>query len=197
MAASSICRLYRCSGCYGERVASRSRPIQIVAYDPGWQTLFEAERGSLERVFHGEPAVVEHVGSTSVPGLGAKPIVDIMLGVERLSDVEARIPQIEQLGYGYVPEYEDQLPERRYFRRPRTPPRLFHLHAVEQSSDFWKRHLLFRDYLRVHPEVARKYYELKCTLAERHRFDPVDSYTEAKSDFIESVIDSARLVRRI
>ena len=197
IAASAIATLYRCAACYGWRVASRGQPIQIVRYDPGWPALFEEERRSLERVFRGVPVVIEHVGSTSVPGLGGKPIVDIMLGPERLRDVEDRIRQIEQLGYGYVPEYEDHLPERRYFRKPRTPPRRFHLHAVERTSDFWERHLLFRDYLRVHPDVARKYYELKRELAERHRFDQIDSYTEAKSDFIEAALDRARRVRRL
>ncbi len=172
-------------------MASHGHSIQIARYDPRWPVLFEEERRSLERVFCDVPVVIEHVGSTAVPGLGAKPIVDMMLGVERLADVEARIRQIEQLGYGYVPEYEDHMPERRYFRRPRTPPQRFHLHTVERTSDFWEHHLLFRDYLRLHSDVARKYYELKCELAERHRFDEIDSYTEAKTDFIEAAIDRA------
>ena len=166
--------------------------IRVVQYDPAWPESFATERPALQAVFEPLSVVIEHVGSTSVPGLGAKPVIDVMVGVERLREVEPRVPALEALGYEYVPEYEAQLPERRYFRKPRIRPRTHHLHIVERGSTFWARHLLFRDYLRRHAEVADDYYQLKCQLAARLGGDGV-AYTEAKSQFIEAAMARARV----
>lgn len=146
------------------------------------------ERGLLARIFTGTDVSIEHVGSTAVPGLGAKPIIDIMLGVSALPEVESRIAQLEWRGYEYVPEYEAQLPERRYFVKPPTRPRSFHLHCVVRGSDFWRSHIEFRDYVREHPETAAAYLELKQDLAARYRTDRV-AYTEGKSAFINSILE--------
>ena len=166
--------------------------IRVVPYDPTWPELFAAEHPALKAVFQPLSGVIEHIGSTSVPGLGAKPVIDIMVGVERLGDVEPRVPTLEGLGYEYVPEYEAQLPERRYFRKPRIRPRTHHVHIVERGSTFWTRHLLFRDYLRRHPDVADDYYRLKRQLAARLGGDGV-AYTEAKSQFIAAAMARARV----
>jgi GrpB-like predicted nucleotidyltransferase (UPF0157 family) len=136
-------------------------------------------------------ASIEHVGSTAVPGLGAKPVIDIMLGVSALLEVEARIAQLGSRGYEYVPEHEAQLPARRYFVKPPTRPRTFHLHCVVRGSDFWQSHLEFRDFLREHPEMAAAYLELKQELAARFRTDRV-AYTDGKSAFISSILEKPR-----
>ena len=162
--------------------------VMVVAYDPGWPLRFERERAELSAVFAGAEATIEHIGSTAVPGLGAKPIIDIMLGVPRLIDVEGRIAALETLGYEYVQKYENQLPDRRYFRKPRLGPRACHLHCVVRGSAFWVRHLAFRDYLRAHPDAAAAYYELKRELAVRCG---KEEYTDAKSPFIEGILASA------
>ena len=162
--------------------------VTIVPYDPEWPLMFEGERAALAEVFHGTGAEIEHVGSTAVPGLGAKPVIDVMVGVSRLADVEEKAKLLESAGYQYVPEYEAALPERRYFRKPPSRPRVYHLHCVVKGSDFWKRHLQFRDYLRIHPTVAAEYYKLKCELASRCS---KAAYTEAKSSFVEGVLASA------
>lgn len=146
------------------------------------------ERELLGRIFSDTDFSIEHVGSTAVPGLGAKPIIDIMLGASALPEVEARIGQLASRGYEYVPEREAQLPERRYFVKPRTRPRTFHLHCVVRGSDFWESHLEFRDFLREHPETAAAYLELKQELAARCRTDRV-AYTEGKSAFINSILE--------
>lgn len=166
--------------------------IVIAPYDDRWPELFAAERSLLIDLFRPIPVRIEHIGSTSVPGLGAKPIVDIMLGADRLSEVERRIPSIVAQGYQYMPEFEAALPERRFFVKPQARPRAFHLHAVEQSSKFWERHLLFRDHLREHPETAAEYFALKVDLAAQFG-DDRDGYTNAKTDFIEGVIRKARV----
>ena len=142
----------------------------------------------LAAVFVGADVAIEHVGSTAVPNLGSKPVIDVMVGVRTLDEVEVRIPQLESAGYEYVPEYEKQLPERRYFRKPRFGAREFHVHCVVKGSVFWIRHLAFRDYLRAHPETASAYYDLKRDLAARLT---KEQYTDAKSSFIEGVLAAA------
>jgi GrpB-like predicted nucleotidyltransferase (UPF0157 family) len=159
--------------------------VILVPYNPDWPRRFEEERHTLAGVFAGTEASIEHIGSTAVPGLGSKPVIDVMVGVGALTDVEARIPALEATGYEYVQKHEQQLPERRYFGKPRQRPREFHLHCVVKGSDFWIKHLAFRDYLRAHPDVAAAYYELKRDLATRLT---KEEYTEAKSPFIQSVL---------
>lgn len=163
-------------------------PIVVVPYDPAWPHRFEPERAALASIFPPPLASIEHIGSTAVPGLGAKSVIDIMLGVGELSLVDERITKIEDLGYEYVPEYEEKLPGRRYFRKPRVRPRSHHLHAVPRGGEFWSRHLRFRDILRGNPDVAREYFALKRRLARRHGDDRI-AYTEAKSQFIDGCLE--------
>jgi len=160
--------------------------------------MFESEKARILGVIRKKIVAIEHVGSTAVPGLGAKPIIDIMVGVRRLSKAQDCIGPLETIGYEYVPEYEVSIPERRYFRRGSSnmPNKHFHLHMVEYNGDFWKRHLLFRDYLRAHPHAARKYHKLKKELAAKYRLNR-DAYTEAKTLFIESVISKASGTNRM
>jgi GrpB-like predicted nucleotidyltransferase (UPF0157 family) len=162
--------------------------VTIVAYDPDWPRRFEEERATLAVVFAQSDVTIEHMGSTAVPGLGAKPVIDIMVGVSRLAEAEGRIAALEAAGYEYVRKYETQLPERRYFRKPRLGPRAYHLHCVIKGGDLWIRHLAFRDYLRAHPETAAAYYELKRELAMRCS---KEDYSDGKSAFIKGILASA------
>lgn len=162
----------------------------IVSWRAEWAERFAEQRDLLLALFAPGEAVVEHVGSTSVPGLAAKPIVDLMLGVPRLADVEARIPALEEAGWEYVPEHEAVLPDRRFFARPVTRPRTHHLHAVELASAFWRDHLAFRDYLRAHPGEAAAYAALKRELAARFGRDR-EGYTEAKTSFVREALARA------
>ena len=162
-----------------------TEPVVVAAYDPAWPALFESERALLA-VALGPSARIEHVGSTSVPRLDSKPVIDILVGMSRLSAIEARIPALEALSYEYVPEFEDVMPERRYLRKARAGHRTHQIHAVETGGAFWLRHLAFRDHLRAHPEAAREYAALKHVLAECHR-DDREAYTEAKGPFIRRV----------
>ena len=166
----------------------KSERVTIVAYNPEWPDCFERERATLATIFEGGHGAIEHIGSTSVPGLGAKPVIDIMVGAPKLADVEIRIAALESIGYEYVREFEAQLPARRYFRKSRLGTSQFHLHCVVIRSEFWISHLAFRDYLRAHSETAAEYYELKKDLANRVK---KAEYTEAKSPFIQSVLSRA------
>jgi GrpB-like predicted nucleotidyltransferase (UPF0157 family) len=169
-----------------------SEPVVIVDYDPAWPKKFLDERILLEGVFP-KTAVIEHIGSTAVPRLAAKPIIDIMVGVSRLDEAEARVPDLALLGYEYVPEYEALLPERRYFRKPRHGLREVHLHCVLPGSDFWIRHLAFRDYLRANPDAATAYVTLKKELAAASGNDR-DAYTDGKGPFIREILRKAGIV---
>jgi len=123
-------------------------PVVIEQYDPKWPQQFELEKALLDGIISAVNASIEHVGSTAIPNMGAKPIIDIMIGVPRLTEIESRIPNLEKIGYRYVQRYEAELPERRYFRKPFTGPSTHHLHCVCRDTAFWNRHVLFRDYLR-------------------------------------------------
>ena len=167
-------------------------PVKVVDYDQNWPLLFEGEKARILSVIAKKVVAVEHIGSTAVPDLGAKPIIDIMVGICHLSDAQDCIEPLEAIGYEYAPEYENSIPERRYFRKgpSNVPNKHYHLHMVEYSGDFWRRHLLFRDYLRAHPHVAKEYYRLKKELAAKYRSDR-EAYTEAKTLFIESIVAKA------
>jgi GrpB-like predicted nucleotidyltransferase (UPF0157 family) len=183
------------------------KPIVIADYDPTWPARFEAECDRIVAACGPDVFVaIEHVGSTAVPGLPAKPIIDMMPGVRSLADVTpGRVRRLEGIGWEYVPEYErddprwgDGMPDRRYFRKDERGERAFHMHLVEAGSEFWTTHLLFRDWLRAHPEDMRAYAEVKRCIAREYNTLPEGSrnvnldYTENKSDFIASVMAKAR-----
>ncbi len=166
--------------------------VMIVDYDPQWPILYQEEKGRILEAIGHVIVAIEHVGSTAVPGLGAKPTIDIMVAVSRLADAERCIEPLQGMGYEYEPELEVSMPQRRYFDKGPAEARI-HLHMVELASEFWQRHLLFRDFLRDHPEVAREYEQLKRELAAEYGSDR-DGYTEAKTSFIRSVEARARRV---
>lgn len=165
-------------------------PVEIVPYDPQWPALFEQEKAALLAAIGSYVCCIEHIGSTAVPGLDAKPVIDILIGVRYLGDAPAFIPPLEALGYDYIPRHEAVLPERRYLHRIVDGKHTHHLHIVEPESEFFRTHLLFRDYLRNHPEDARCYAELKYRLAEEFRNDR-ESYTSGKSALIEKIMQKA------
>ena len=165
-------------------------PVEIVAYSLDWPRRFGAERDALARLFPPDVFSIDHVGSTAVPGLGAKPIVDILIGAPTLAEIEARIPALEMLGYRYAPQHEAALPERRYFAKPARHPRLYHVHAVRADSRFHREHLAFRDALRADAALAVEYLTLKRALAARHGRDR-EGYTDGKAAFIRAAVDRA------
>ena len=173
-----------------------SRPVRIVDYDPHWPMLYEEEKRRILEVIGHIVVRIEHIGSTAVPGLGAEPTIDIMVAVDHLKDAERCIEPLQRIGYEYQPKHEVSMPERRFFRKGEPPKgQHYHFHMVELTSDFWERHLLFRDYLRTHPEVSEEYYELKKRLANEYGSDH-EGYTESKTSFIESVVAKAKSERK-
>lgn len=169
-------------------------PVVVVDYDPRWPRRFEEEKARILAAIGRYAVAIEHFGSTAVPGLAAKPIIDVLVGVRKLEEAKPCIEPLEAIGYEYVPEYEAEIPDRRYFRKPRTPPRTHHLGIVAFGGAFWQRHLLFRDYLRAHPDIAKQYAELKWAIAAKYGEDRV-AYTNAKTEFIRAIEARARAAR--
>ena len=163
--------------------------VEIAEYDHAWPGAYERERAAILAALGDLVFAIEHVGSTSVPGLAAKPIVDIMIGLRTMANGERCVEPLERLGYEY--KGEAGIPGRLYFRKLIDGLRTHHIHLVEHGCDFWKRHLLFRDYLRRHPQEVRQYQELKARLAAQYGDDRI-GYTEAKTEFIESALTKAR-----
>jgi GrpB-like predicted nucleotidyltransferase (UPF0157 family) len=162
-------------------VSGSSDLVEVVEHDPTWAARFEAERPQLAEIFDGQAVAIEHIGSTSVPGLCAKPIVDILVGLRELKLTDAEIDAMERLGYEYLGEFG--LPGRLYFRK--GEPRTHHVHVVAHGGEHWDRHLAFRDTLRSNPDERRRYDELKRRLAaEGH---PREVYSELKTPFIREV----------
>ena len=151
-----------------------------------WHRLFAEEETQLRDAIGAQVVAIEHVGSTAVCGLSAKPVIDIAVAVREIADAGKCVRQLE--GIGYQARGERGIPGRQYFTK--GDPRTHHLHMVESGGDLWRSHLLFRDYLRQHPEVAQEYENLKTELARKHT-ENREAYTEGKAAFIEGVLKAA------
>jgi GrpB-like predicted nucleotidyltransferase (UPF0157 family)/ubiquinone/menaquinone biosynthesis C-methylase UbiE len=164
--------------------------IEIQSYDPNWAREFEAERARILSALGDIVARIDHVGSTSVPGLAAKPVIDIQISVAGLHPLDPYRTQLEGLGYRHRPHADDAFCP--YFYRPAEKPHTHHIHVVEAGGAEERRTLAFRDYLRAHPAAAREYEALKRRLAEQ--FSDAGSHEEyatAKGTFVERMIDAA------
>jgi GrpB-like predicted nucleotidyltransferase (UPF0157 family) len=163
-------------------------PILIVQYDAAWLGLFDKERAILENLLAQWLVVpIEHVGSTAVPGLAAKPVIDIMAGVKSRDESRPSIPTLATIGYVYFPYQPEQ---KHWFCKPSAALRTHHLHLVPLGSRHWNERLVFRDYLRRNLAAAKEYAELKQELAKQYEFDR-EGYTEAKGPFIQRILELA------
>ena len=159
--------------------------VELVEHDPTWAELFEQERKVLAEVFEGHAVGIEHIGSTSVPELCAKPIVDVLVGLRELTLSDEQVAAMEELGYEYLGEHG--LPGRLFFRKH---PRTHHVHVVQHGGEHWDRQLTFRDALRSDAEERQRYDAFKRKLAaEGHQREV---YTELKTPFIREVEARAR-----
>ena len=166
--------------------------IVVRDYDPKWAGMFEEERGRVSGALGPVVTAIEHVGSTSVPGLAAKPIIDLLVGVRDLAEARAACPDpLRALGYTYVPEYEAWLPGELFFRKGVPGPWTHHVHVMEPGNPRWQDFVLFRDYLVGHPDVAGAYASLKRALATVFG-DDIAGFRHAKAPFVQAVIARAR-----
>ena len=159
-------------------------PVVIADYDPAWPDQFEELRTRAARALGDLALAIEHVGSTAVPGCAAKPVIDLDVVVRSADDIPEAIRCLGSLGYGH--EGDLSTPGRHAFTYPEGEPR-HHLYVVVEGSAAHRAHIRLRDHLRLHPEDAHAYAELKRALAAHYRSDWA-GYTEAKSDFIERLL---------
>lgn len=170
--------------------------VRLVPYNPIWPVLFEREKQHLLACLPGELINrIEHFGSTAVPGLAAKPIIDILVEVTSLEETKKRIaPILESQGYDYFwrPTWGDDTPPfyAWFIKRDPGGNRTHHIHMVEHHFEHWER-LLFRDYLIEHPDVAKEYQNLKNRLYNAHPHDRI-VYTKGKTEFILGVTAMAK-----
>jgi GrpB-like predicted nucleotidyltransferase (UPF0157 family) len=168
---------------------TRGQRIELVSYDPAWPSAFGAEASRLRAALKAVALRIDHNGSTAIPGLAAKPIIDIQISVAALQPLSAYSPVLESLGYTHVPHPDDEFSP--FFHRPHEWPHTHHVHIVEGGGREERRTLAFRDYLREHRDVARAYEELKRTIAARTigvDQGSQEQYAMAKTDFIERVV---------
>ena len=163
------------------------RNVRVRPWAEDYQVLFGEEAMLLREVLGEEAMGIFHIGSTSVPGLKSKPIIDILIAVRDISRVDGFKREMEEVGYAALGE--NGIPGRRYFQKG-VDDHSHHVHMFESGNPEIERHIAFRDYLRAHPQVAEKYGTLKAGLAEKHPYD-IDSYQSGKGAMIFEIQEEA------
>jgi GrpB-like predicted nucleotidyltransferase (UPF0157 family) len=163
--------------------------VDLNEYNSEWENHFDYERKKIIETIGDKIAGIEHIGSTSIRGLKAKPIIDIMVGVENFSKISSIVSPLNSIDFEYVPKPE--LTDRRFFRKGSWGQGTCHLHICEIHSTEWVEKLLFRDYLKNHPKVAKEYDLLKSELAMKYKYDR-PAYTQQKEPFIKKIIEKAK-----
>ncbi|MCR8630454.1 GrpB family protein [Paenibacillus radicis (ex Xue et al. 2023)] len=164
--------------------------VVVCEYNPEWVTEYNVEKVKIVQLLKDLIQGIEHIGSTAIPGLAAKPVIDMMVGINNLQDLtKLHYEQLKTIGYEFVDH--PHFPERRFFRKGQWRAGTHHLHIYEHKADNWNSNLLFRDYLINHPDLLREYNVLKKELELVYKNDRA-AYTKAKAPFIESVIRKAK-----
>lgn len=164
--------------------------VELSEYDPEWPSMFELEKKFLMDVIDKWLCgTVEHIGSTSVPGMVAKPVVDIMFGVGSLEESKSAIDLLVRSGYEYFPYKEDVM---HWFCKPSDAFRTHHLHLVPYQSQLWNERIKFRNLLLSNQKIAKQYSDLKQELAARYRGER-EVYTQKKGPFIQRVLENESL----
>jgi GrpB-like predicted nucleotidyltransferase (UPF0157 family) len=158
--------------------------IRIVEYDPTWPVRADEEMRRLERALGSVAVRVEHIGSTAVPGLAAKPILDLQVSVASLEPRARYVEPLERLGYLFAPNPDS--PDRHFFGKPPERPRSHHVHVCEAGGEPERRHLAVRDFLRAHDDEAARYAALKREIAERAPQDRL-AYMAGKERYVRDL----------
>lgn len=165
-------------------------PVTLSESNPEWVEKFDEVKHELTTVVGSLVNSIEHIGSTSIPDLPAKPEIDVLIGVEHLADAEKCISPLQSIDYLYYPRFEEFVPNRRYFRKSEGSTPLVHVHVYESASREYVEHILFRDYLREHPEAVSEYEGIKKRLLIVSQGDR-KMYQAGKKDFFEDIIQRA------
>ncbi|MCG2689896.1 GrpB family protein [Candidatus Parcubacteria bacterium] len=171
-------------------IGLQRKKVELSFYNPAWKKLYQEEAKILRSVIGQYILDIQHVGSTSIPGAKAKPIIDIAIGVENLKNAEKCIKPLTNLGYEY--KHNAGVRGRRFFAKGSEKNRTYYIHIVKLNSRQWKNCILFRDYLKKHKPALKEYNELKEELAKRYKNDR-PAYTTQKDSFIKGIIKKADL----
>lgn len=158
--------------------------VEIVPPNPAWPDAFQSESRRVALALGNNVTTIHHIGSTAIPGIYAKPVIDMLVEVRDLTQVDANESAMIALGYEALGEFGI----RRYFRKDNTDGvRTHHAHIFEHSSPEVARHLAFRDYMIAHPEVAQQYGDLKRQLADQLNRDDIEGYMDGKDEFVKTM----------
>jgi GrpB-like predicted nucleotidyltransferase (UPF0157 family) len=169
--------------------AAIAEPVELSPHDPAWVEIFLAERQRLLSALPGTFLAIQHIGSTAVRGLAAKPVVDLLAGVNSMATARSLGAALCCIGYATSEAFNASLADRQWFMRWADGRRSHHLHVVVHGSPAWQERIAFRDALRDDPALAERYVALKQALAAAHREDR-EGYTAAKTDFIRAVLEA-------
>lgn len=163
--------------------------VKLRKYDSEWKNLYEKESRLITTRISDYIENIQHIGSTAIPGVVAKPIIDILLAINSIANIEKIKDPLDSIGFIY--RGEQGIPDRHLFVKGGKDFRTHHLHVVEKSHYEWSKHILFRDYLLKYPKEVEAYSNLKQELLRKYEFDR-EKYTDGKSDFISEILEKAR-----
>lgn len=165
------------------------RRVGIASYNPNWKEMFKEESEKIRNVLGDIIIDTHHIGSTAIPGIKAKPVIDILVETKNIEAVDRYNSKMKELGYEAMGEY--RIPKRRFFRKGGNN-RTHHIHIFQVGNEEIERHINFKEYLIAHPKKAREYSKLKEKLVNKHSYD-VENYINGKSDFIKEIDRKAKL----
>jgi GrpB-like predicted nucleotidyltransferase (UPF0157 family) len=160
------------------------RRVEVVTYNPEWPQMYDEESHKISSLLSSEIVSIHHIGSTAIPGIFAKPVIDILVVVEDIDKIDNYNPQMASTGY--IPRGEYGIPGRRFFIKPSQDFRSHHVHIYQTGNPEIEPHFKFRDYMLAHPDDARIYSELKKDLAFKYTYD-IDAYVDGKKEYIEGI----------
>lgn len=163
--------------------------VSLAPYNPKWVDLYKREEKELKTILGGK-VYVEHIGSTAIPGISAKPLVDVMVGIPLMRDIKKYIQKLEASGYHYRPNF-GRIDQHVVLAKGNEHSRTHYIHVLRYNGKLWKDRLVFRDYLRTHPSLVKQYASLKERLAKQFANDRA-MYTDRKGEFIRNVVKKAQ-----
>ncbi|GAF89235.1 unnamed protein product [marine sediment metagenome] len=165
------------------------RRVGVVSYNPNWKKMYKEESEKIKNILNDIIVDIHHIGSTAIPGIKAKPVIDILVEVKNLEAVDQYNNKMEELGYEVMGEHG--IPKRRFFRKGGNK-RTHHIHIFQVGNEEIERHINFKEYLITHPDKGREYSKLKEKLVNKYTYD-VENYTNSKSDFIKEIDKKAKI----
>ena len=168
------------------------RRMEVIFYNLNWKEMYKEESEKIKNVLIDIIIDIHHIGSTAIPGIKAKPVIDVLVEVKDIEGVDQYNYKMKELGYEAMGEYG--IPKRRFFRKGGNN-RTHHIHIFQVGNEEIERHINFKEYLIAHPDKAREYSKLKEKLVNKYTYD-VENYTNSKSDFIKEIDKKAKLWKK-